>query len=90
MKKIWEYFTPKKKIETPDIPLTSEVADTPATTQRLDSLMNIDTAFKKTRLIAILSLALSFLFGVTVMVVAMSMVSKGKVKSILPMAMGIP
>ena len=80
MMKIWEYFSPKKKIEIPDIPLTSEVADTPATTQRLDSLMNIDTAFKKTRLIAILSLALSFLFGVTVMVVAMSMVSKGKGK----------
>ena len=80
MKKIWEHFSPKNKIEIPDISLTSEVADTPATTQRLDSLMNIDTAFKKTRLIAILSLALSFLFGVTVMVVAMSMVSKGKGK----------
>ena len=49
-------------------------------TKRLDNLMNIDNAFQKTRLIAILSLGCSFLFCVTVMVVAMGMVTKGKGK----------
>lgn len=59
---------------------TSGAAETPATTQRLDSLMNIDSAFQKTRLIAILSLVMSFLLCITVMIVAMTMVTKGKGK----------
>ena len=79
MKKLFNNWKLKQKKEATDT-LTSSPLETPATTQRLDSLMNIDSAFKNTRLIAILSLCLSFLFGVTVMVVAMSMVSKGKGK----------
>ena len=71
----------KKKEEMPDNQLsTSGAVETPATTQRLDSLMNIDTAFQKTRLIAILSLVMSFLLCITVMIVAMTMVTKGKGK----------
>lgn len=54
--------------------------ETPLNTKRLDSLMNIDTAFKQTRLIAILTLLCSFFFCVTVMFVAMNMVTKGKGK----------
>ena len=49
-------------------------------TERLDSLMNIDTAFKQTRLITIVALVMSLLFCVAVMVVAMQMVTKGKGK----------
>ena len=49
-------------------------------TERLDSLMNIDTAFKQTRLITIVALVMSLLFCVAVMVVAMHMVTKGKGK----------
>ena len=49
-------------------------------TERLDSLMNIDTAFKQTRLITIVALVVSLLFCVAVMVVAMHMVTKGKGK----------
>jgi len=55
-------------------------AETPLNTKRLHSLMNIDTAFKQTRLIAILTLLSSFLFCGMVMVVAMNMVTKGKGK----------
>ena len=54
--------------------------ETPLNTQRLQNLMNIDTAFKQTRLIAILTLISSFLFCGMVMVVAMNMVTKGKGK----------
>jgi len=71
----------KAKEEMPvEVSLTSGAGDTPATTQRLESLMNIDTAFQKTRLIAILSLVMSFLLCITVMIVAMTMVTKGKGK----------
>ena len=52
----------------------------PLNTPRLQNLMNIDTAFKQTRLIAILTLISSFLFCGMVMVVAMNMVTKGKGK----------
>lgn len=61
-------------------PVEQHLLLTPSTTQRLDSLMNIDTAFQKTRLIAILSLVMSFVFGIAVMIIAMSMVTKGKGK----------
>lgn len=54
--------------------------ETPLNTKRLESLMNIDTAFKQTRIITILSLAFSFLFCVVVMFIAMNMVTKGKGK----------
>jgi len=64
---------------TPNI-LTEEQMETPATTKRLAALMNIETAFQKIRLIAILALGLSFLLSITVVIVAMSMVSKGKGK----------
>jgi len=49
-------------------------------TERLDSLMNIDTAFKQTRLVTVAALVMSLLFCVAVMVVAMHMVTKGKGK----------
>ena len=80
MIKFCKSFLPKKKTKQIETPIISDADQNPATTQRLNCLMNIDTAFKKTRLIAILSLVFSFLFGVTVMIVAMSMVSKGKGK----------
>ena len=57
-----------------------DVTETPFNTKRLDNLMNIDNAFKKTRLIAMLALGFSFLFCVIVMVIAMTMVTKGKGK----------
>ena len=81
-KKLFNKIIPPAKKETKSIDssLTSEAASTPATTQRLDSLMNMDTAFQKTRLIAILSLVMSFLLCITVMIVAMTMVTKGKGK----------
>lgn len=59
-------------------PVTSTA--TTASTDRLDSLMQIDSAFKKTRLIAIIALVGAFIFCVIVMIVAMNMVTKGKGK----------
>ena len=61
-------------------PIIDGEIETPLNTQRLQNLMNIDTAFKQTRLIAILTLISSFLFCGMVMVVAMNMVTKGKGK----------
>ena len=61
-------------------PKIDEKIETPLNTTRLQNLMNIDTAFKQTRLIAILTLISSFLFCGMVMVVAMNMVTKGKGK----------
>lgn len=49
-------------------------------TKRLDNLMQIDKAFQKTRLIAMLSMGFSFLFCTIVMIIAMTMVTKGKGK----------
>ena len=69
--------TPPPKVE---ITTTDGQVETPLNTKRLHSLMNIDTAFKQTRLIAILTLICSFLFCAMVMVVAMNMVTKGKGK----------
>ncbi|MEM6321681.1 MAG: hypothetical protein AAF960_28740 [Bacteroidota bacterium] len=69
------------KVEPPLEETTDNGAtETPLNTKRLHSLMNIDSAFKQTRLVAILTLVSSFLFCVTVMVVAMNMVTKGKGK----------
>ena len=61
-------------------PKINEELETPLNTTRLQNLMNIDTAFKQTRLIAILTIISSFLFCGMVMVVAMNMVTKGKGK----------
>ena len=77
LKKLLHGFSTKAIVATP---LPNKVVATPATTQRLDSLMHIDAAFKKTRLIAIIALIGSFLFCATVMIIAMTMVTKGKGK----------
>ena len=71
--------TPKNQAPIKEVKIEGEV-ETPLNTKRLHSLMNIDTAFKQTRLIAILTLISSFLFCAMVMVVAMNMVTKGKGK----------
>jgi len=55
-----------------------QVIETPLNTKRLENLMNIDDAFKKTRLIALSAMAFALLFSITVMLVAMQMVTKGK------------
>ena len=52
--------------------------ETPLNTKRLENLMNIDNAFKKTRLIAFSAMAFAFVFSLSVMLVAMQMVTKGK------------
>ncbi|MFK7979134.1 MAG: hypothetical protein AB8G86_04060, partial [Saprospiraceae bacterium] len=71
---------PSKKEPEKENLATNGAIETPLNTKRLHSLMNIDTAFKQTRLIAILTLISSFLFCAMVMVVAMNMVTKGKGK----------
>ena len=71
---------PKNQAPTKEVTTMEGAIETPLNTKRLHSLMNIDTAFKQTRLIAILTLISSFLFCAMVMVVAMNMVTKGKGK----------
>jgi len=71
-------FSLFKKEPIPPTPSTT--TETPLTTTRLESLMNIDAAFQKTRLISIIAVVASFMFAIIVMVIAMSMVTKGKGK----------
>ena len=66
--------------ENTEVKLIDGEIETPLNTKRLDSLMNIDTAFKQTRTISIIALVCSFLFCVVVMSIAMQMVTKGKGK----------
>jgi len=75
---IFIMFSFLKKEAVP--PVSPSTTETPFTTTRLDSLMNIDAAFQKTRLISIIALVASFVFAIIVMVIAMSMVTKGKGK----------
>ena len=69
-----------KEHKEENVQLIDGEIETPLNTKRLDSLMNIDTAFKQTRTISIIALVCSFLFCVVVMFIAMQMVTKGKGK----------
>ena len=89
--KFLDTISPKTKVSNTDIndDLKKETGldnnldstiETALNTKRLVNLMNIESAFKKTRLIAILSLVFSFLFCIAVIITAMQMVTKGKGK----------